>query len=304
MPVPTHYVPELFAFVAGLVFGSFLNVCISRLPHGESIVQPRSRCARCHHTIQWYDNIPLVSFFVLRGRCRRCRKSISSRYPLVELATALWFVLAVLCVSGEIFHSAVATVQLLSITVLGFLLIGLAVMDWQTLRLPDAFTFTGIGIGFFFACVQAIFLNPGQGQILLPAQHMRLRSPGVGAIEGNVFLTGPEALVFGRFASIVLTALLLLLTRWAYQRLRHREGMGLGDVKLLAMIAAFLGLAQSLLALFLGVITAAIAASVLLATRRATLATRLPFGSFLCAGGLVAALLGPSLLHWYTSLFR
>lgn len=302
--MPTQYVPELLAFVAGLVLGSFLNVCISRLPHGESIVQPRSRCARCHHTIQWYDNVPLVSFFILRGRCRRCRMRISPRYPLVELATALWFALAVLCVPGDIFNSAASALQLLSLAVLGFLLIGLTVMDWQTLRLPDAFTFTGIAIGFFLTCAQAIFLNPGEGQILLPAQHMRLRSPGVGAVEGNVFLTGPEALVFGRFASILLAALLLLLLRWAYRHFRHREGMGLGDVKLLAMIAAFLGLAQSLLALFVGVLAAALAGSFLLARKRAQLTTRLPFGSFLAAGGLFAALFAPSLLAWYTTLFK
>ncbi len=308
--VPAHAPFEFLAFLIGLLLGSFLNVCISRLPRGESIVQPRSRCARCHHTIQWFDNIPLLSFLLLRGRCRRCRTHISWRYPLVELTTGLWFA-AIAALASASSPSALSapvlspamTIQSVALAILGFLLIGLMVMDWQTLRLPDSFTLTGILVGFFLACSEAIFLNPGEDQVLLPAEHMRLRSPGVGAVEGNVFLTGPEALVFGRLGAILGAAGLLLLIRWLYRRLRDREGMGLGDVKLLAMIAAFLGFAQSLLAFFVGVLAAGLAAAVLLSRSRATRSTPLPFGSFLAAGGLLAALLGPTLLAWYASFF-
>lgn len=191
------------------------------------------------------------------------------------------------------------SIDAIQVAILGLLLIGLIVMDWQTLRLPDGFTLTGIALGFFLTCIGVVFLNPGQGEILLPAQHIRLRSPGVGQVEGNVFLTGPEAIVFGRVAAIVGAALLLLAVRAIYRRVRHRDGMGLGDVKLLAMIAAFLGFRPALLAFFIGILTAAVYGVFQVARGRANSATRLPFGAFLAAGGLVAALLGSSILSWY-----
>jgi leader peptidase (prepilin peptidase)/N-methyltransferase len=200
--------------------------------------------------------------------------------------------------------SGAMVLQFTTLAVLGFLLIGLMVMDWQTQRLPDAFTLTGIAIGFFLVCTQAIFLGPTEGQVLLPDQHMQLRSPGSGTVEGDVFLTGPEALVMGRIASIVGAALLLLAVRWGYKALRGRDGMGLGDVKLLAMIAAFLGFGQSMLALLLGVFAASGYAVALLVFRRANATTRLPFGSFLAAGGLAAALFGSGMVGWYTNLYR
>jgi leader peptidase (prepilin peptidase)/N-methyltransferase len=306
----------LFAFLAGLLCGSLLNVCIVRLPRGESIVKPRSHCMACGHLVRWYDNIPILSWVFLRGRCRDCTARIPWRYPAVELAMGLWFARSGariwLAFFPDINHDTVASVQFstpivldaISIAILGFLLIGLMVMDWQTHRLPDAFTLTGAAAGFFLTCTQAIFLNPGEGQILLPAEHMRLRSPGVGAIEGNVFLTGPEALVFGRLAAIVSAALLLLAIRWAYKAIRHRDGLGLGDVKMLAMIAAFLGFSESLLALLVGVLTASLYGLTLIARRKAHAATALPFGSFLAVGGLFAALWGSSVVDWYARMLR
>ncbi len=312
---PTAF--ELSALLTGLLLGSFLNVCISRLPHGQSIVQPRSRCTRCHHTILPYDNIPVLSFLLLRGRCRRCRARIPWRYPLVEIACGLWFVSCAVrgwsAFSPQGNHDVLASVPFsapilldaLSLALLGLLLIPLAVIDWQTQRLPDTLTLPGILLGILLACAQAVFLAPGQGDVVLNSTHqLRLSSPGSFTARGNVFLTGPEALVFGRIGSIAAAALLLLAVRWLYHRLRHREGMGLGDVKLLAMIAAFLGLGSTLLALFAAVLSAALYALTLLARRRADHATRLPFGSFLAAGALFAALLGPVILPWYTGLFH
>jgi leader peptidase (prepilin peptidase)/N-methyltransferase len=308
----------LFAFLAGLLCGSLLNVCIVRLPRGESIVKPRSHCMACGHLVRWYDNIPILSWVFLRGRCRDCTAGIPWRYPLVELAMGIWFAI----LSGRIWvlvtsnwmtvdfgpplavWRADRAIDLISLAILGFLLIGLMVMDWQTHRLPDAFTLTGAAAGFFLACTQAIFLNPGEGQILLPAEHMRLRSPGVGTIEGNVFLTGPEALVFGRLAATVGAALLLLAIRWAYRAIRHRDGLGLGDVKMLAMIAAFLGFSESLLALLVGVLAASLYGLTLIARRKAHAATALPFGSFLAVGGLFAALWGSSVVDWYARMLR
>jgi leader peptidase (prepilin peptidase)/N-methyltransferase len=194
---------------------------------------------------------------------------------------------------------------LLGIAILGFLLIGLMVMDWQTQRLPDAFTLTGIAIGFLLVCVRAFFLAPGEGDIVLNTTHqLRLSSPGSFQSQGNVFLTGTEALIMGRIAAIAGAALILLAVRWIYKALRKREGMGLGDVKLLAMIAAFLGFGESLLALFAGVVTASVYGVALIARRKAGTETKLPFGSFLAAGGLFAALLGPMIVDWYASLLR
>ena len=308
---------ELGGFLLGLLFGSFLNVCISRLPRGESVVKPGSHCTACGHPIRWYDNLPILSWIVLRARCRDCKATIAWRYPTVELAMAVWSYRPALIVFGVWqYHKywdflrprtgdeVTEILGALSLAILGFLLIGLMVMDWQTQRLPDAFTLTGTAIGLSLVCVQAIFLAPGEGAVVLADQHLRLRSPGAGSFEGNVFLTGAEALIFGRIAAIAGAALVLLAVRWIYKALRKRDGMGLGDVKMLAMIAAFLGFGQSLLALFVGVLTASVYGLALLALRRANAATRLPFGSFLAVGGLVAALLGPQIVGWYASLFR
>jgi leader peptidase (prepilin peptidase)/N-methyltransferase len=314
----TVALPILFvasAFILGLLFGSFLNVCISRLPAHESIVKPRSRCPVCGHTIRWYDNIPILSWLILRARCRDCKARIPWRYPAVELMTGLWFVVSILIfirvslVGHYVQLSAANYVQLsaqaLGLAILGFLLIGLMVMDWQTLRLPDAFTLSGTLVGFLIVCVQAAFLSPGQGDIVLNTTHqLRMSSPGSSNALGNVFLTGTEAMVLGRVAAILGAALVLLMFRWIYKGLRKQDGLGLGDVKLLAMIAAFLGFYQSLIALFVGVVAAAIFGIIQLARSNATHNTRLPLGSFLAAGGLFAALCGPAIVNWYATLLR
>jgi leader peptidase (prepilin peptidase)/N-methyltransferase len=195
--------------------------------------------------------------------------------------------------------------ELVGIAILGFLLIGLMVMDWRTHRLPDAFTLTGIAIGFVLTCVQAAFLAPGEGDIALnPTHQWRMSSPGSFAARGNVFLTGTEAMVLGRVAAIVGAALILLMIRWAYKAARGHQGMGLGDVKLLAMIAAFLGFSATLVALFVGVMAAMVYALVLLAMRRATAQSKLPFGSFLSVGGLFAAAAGHQIVDWYLGFWR
>ena len=257
----------------------------------------------CGHAVRWFDNVPLVSWVVLRARCRDCGAVISWRYPAVELAVGLWFAAAAERL-WQASHST-AIIEAISFAVLGWLLIGLMVMDWQTQRLPDAFTLTGIAMGLMLACTQAAFLAPGEDDVVLNTTHqLRLSSPGSMAAQGNVFLTGAEALVFGRVAAVAGAALLLLGVRWAYQRLRGREGMGLGDVKLLAMIAAFLGLSQTLLALFAGVVAAGVYGVALLARGRPAATTRVPLGSFLAAGGLLAALCGPQVVAWYAGLLR
>jgi leader peptidase (prepilin peptidase)/N-methyltransferase len=310
---------ELPAFLLGLLFGSFLNVCISRLPFHESVSKPRSHCPRCLHTIRWYDNIPLASWIILRARCRDCKATIPWRYPLVEFSMGAWFAFVgwktmdlvrmgaafpMSRLSGGLTSSewTTSSLEIFAFAILGFLLIGLLVMDWQSHTLPDAFTLTGIATGFFLVCIQAIFLAPDEAAIHLdPSHSLRMSSPGSFVERGNVFLTGPEHLIFGRVAAIIGAALIPLAIRWLYKLVRGQQGMGLGDVKLMAMIAAFLGFWPAVLSFFLGCLFIFPYALTLLARKRATAATQLPFGSFLAAGGLVTALFGPPLIEWYKS---
>jgi leader peptidase (prepilin peptidase)/N-methyltransferase len=304
---------EIPAFLLGLLLGSFLNVCISRLPAHESLSKPRSHCPNCLATIRWYDNVPLLSWILLRARCRQCKMPISWRYPAVELAVGLWF-----CFIAQRLHAfAVASevgidrggwsvfipnsFDYVSALILGFLLIGLLVMDWQTHTLPDAFTLTGIALGFLLICCQAVFLGPHQDEMLLQGRNP-LTSPGNVTDRGNVILTGPEHLVLGRLLAIVLAGGILFLIGYIYHHLRHRDGMGIGDAKLAAMIAAFLGFWPAVLALFLGFVLCSVYALTLMARGKATLRKRLPLGTFLCIGGLIAALVGTPVIAWYSSL--
>jgi leader peptidase (prepilin peptidase)/N-methyltransferase len=192
----------------------------------------------------------------------------------------------------------------IALATLGLLLIGLLVMDWQTHTLPDVFTLTGTAIGFFIVCLQAIFLPRGVYDIHLnPKFSLRMSSPGSFASQGNVFMTGPEHLVYGRLLAICAAAAIPWLIRALYKAVRKREGLGLGDVKLMAMIAAFLGFAPAMLALFIGVLLGSFYGVILLARRKANSTSQLPLGTFLCIGGLVAALLAEPMLAWYRSLF-
>ena len=306
---------EIAALVLGLLFGSFLNVCIARLPKGESIITPRSRCPNCHRTIRWYDNIPVLSWLLLRAQCRDCKVPISWQYPLVEIATGLWFVAVVareitislvgLYVQLSTEQYASLILEAVSLAILGFLLIGLLVMDWQTHLLPDTFTLTGIALSFLLTSIRAFFLAPQEDQIVLNStKQLRLRSPGSFAAQGNVFLTGPEHLLGVWLLSVLGAVAILLLIRWAYQAARHREGMGLGDVKLLALVAGFLGFWPAVLTLFLGTLLATAYALVLLTRGKANAATQLPFGSFLCAAGLITSLFGSHLINSYRALLH
>lgn len=313
----SRIVYEAAGFLLGLIFGSFLNVCISRLPRRSSLVRPGSHCPECEAPIRWYDNIPVLSWFLLRARCRDCGQAIPWRYPVVELATAIWFAIQAARLhtvlqfyffgnahAAPSSYAPFAIIANLAITILGFLLIGLMVMDWQTGLLPDSFTITGTILGLTLICAQAVFLGPTEGQILLPPNSIQLTSVGATNDTGNVFLTGPEALIGGRILATLGAALLLLIIRWAYKAIRHREGIGLGDAKMLAMIAALLGFWPAILSLFFGVLAASIYGVFLVARGRANASSKLPFGSFLAAGGLLAAQIGDRIIDAYSRLLR
>ena len=307
---------EVCGLVVGLLLGSFLNVCIVRVPRGESVVAPGSHCRGCGRAVRWFDNVPVVSWVVLKGKCRDCGERISWLYPAVELAAGLWFarlapqlwITFTHTWNGEgslVDHWLETSLMITGTAVLGWLLIGLIAIDWEWQRLPDAFTLTGIAIGMFLVCVQAVFLGPTDDQVVLNTTHqLRLSSPGSFAAKGNVFLTGPEALIFGRLTAVCGAALILLLVRWGYRALRGRDGLGLGDVKMLAMVAAFLGFWPAVLTLFVGTMLAAVYGVGLMVRGKAGAGSRLPLGSFLGVGGLFAALFGDGVIGWYSGLLR
>jgi leader peptidase (prepilin peptidase)/N-methyltransferase len=251
------------AVVAGLIIGSFLNVCIHRLPRDLSVVSPsRSFCPACEKTIAWYDNIPVLSYLILRGRCRHCHAPISIRYPLVEMATALWFA------------ASIATLGPVPIAfrlcALGAILIALTVTDWEEQILPDEFTIGGTVLGIVLSLL--IPIHGGIMPILLYKQDER-----VGSLCEALLGAG-------------LSSLALWLLRVVYEKVRHREGLGLGDVKMVAMIGAFTGLQGVLFTIMLGsVLGTVIGLGFILFARKKASTFELPYGSFLGIAGLIVA---------------
>jgi leader peptidase (prepilin peptidase)/N-methyltransferase len=257
--------PYLIALLAGLVVGSFLNVCIYRLPRDLSVVRPRSFCPACENPIAWFDNIPLLSYVLLGGRCRACGARIPLRYPLVELATAALFVLA-LMVAGP-------TLRAVKLMVFSAAIVGLIFSDLEERILPDEFTLGGLATGLLMAA-----LAPMQAMLILVFAPRRW---------GDRWLSLGEAAL-----GAVVTAGLLFLMGALYEKVRKREGMGLGDVKMAAMLGAFLGLWGALQALLIGSLLGSMAGlAYIKATRKKASEYALPFGSFLGVGALVVAFL-------------
>ena len=249
---------DLYVAVAGLVVGSYLNVVIHRLPREQSTVQPRSRCPHCGAQLRVADNLPLLSFLLLRGRCRQCKARISWRYPLIEAATAALFV-GCLEAFGLNWHAAAAAA-------FGCALIALAGIDFEHFLLPDAITLPGLALGLL---------------VSLGAEWIDWRQALLGAALGG-------------------GGLWLLAQLWVL--LRHEEGMGLGDVKMLAMVGAFLGWQGVLVTVFLGSLVGALVGLALIAAGRLDLGSRLPFGVFLSGGAMVALFAGPALVARYARL--
>jgi len=248
----------LAAAVFGSVVGSFLNVCIYRLPLRQSVVWPGSGCPHCKRRLAWFENIPVASYVVLGGRCRTCRTPISIRYPLIEVLTALMFVLA-----WWLYGPGVLLVSRL---VLGCALIVLFAIDLEHHLLPNPITVPGIVVGFAFS----FFTDPGWVSSL------------IGILVGGGIL---YAIAEG------------------YYWIRHEEGLGMGDVKMLAMVGAFLGWKLTLMTLMLASVAGSIVGLSLIATRRGDMKYALPFGTFLAMGAALAALVGSSVLNWYLGLF-
>jgi len=250
--------PLLIAALFGACIGSFLNVVIYRLPLGQSIVSPPSRCPKCGYRLKWYDNLPIFGWLLLGGRCRNCKNPISVQYPLVELITALLFVLVVwVTPPGPLMVS-----RLLFVCIL----IALFGIDLEHQILPNSITLPGIVAGVLLSFVAP----PGWRAALL------------GVLLGAGILYG---------------------IAWAYYLWRREEGLGMGDVKMLAMIGAFLGWKAVLVTMVLSSFSAVGVALDMIAAQRGGMKLGLPFGTFLFLGALVAMFVGAPLINWYAGFF-
>lgn len=270
---------SLIAFLYGLIIGSFLNVCIYRLPRDLSVVKPRSFCPGCEKPIAWYDNIPVLSFFLLGRKCRHCGSPISLRYPLVELFTGVLFFLVVLALGPK----AVA----IKLCVLCALLVGLTFTDLDTLILPDEFTLGGTAVGLIFSWFVPVDDIVARVALSIAGYHP---SPHWASVAESL-------------AGALLPAGFLGLGGWLFEKIRHKEGLGLGDVKMMAMVGAFLGLRGALLTLVVGSILGSIVGLIYIyATKKDASTYELPFGAFLGFAGIAVALTGAPVIHWYWGL--
>jgi leader peptidase (prepilin peptidase)/N-methyltransferase len=259
-------IEAILALLFGLLIGSFVNVCIHRWPRGRSVVRPRSHCVRCRKIIAWYDNVPVVSYLLLRGRCRHCGRHISARYPTVEILTGvLWF----LWVWKLGFGTAAV-----KMCVFSAMLIALIFSDLEKRILPDELTLGGTLIGLAFAPFVPLHDESTVGLLWLvglqpEGRLLSLTQAAVGAAVPAFFLWGGG---------------------WLYYKLRHREGLGFGDVKLMVMVGAFLGLQGTLATLLTGSLAGSVVSMLYIWVTKKDAATyQLPFGSFLGAAALAVS---------------
>jgi len=269
----------IFVFVFGLVIGSFLNVCIVRIPQRKSIVMPASACPKCGAPIRPYDNIPVLSWLLLGGKCRACKTTISGMYPLVELLTALLF--------WGCYVAFGFTTEALKWAIFSALVIVLVFTDLRERILPDVVNYTGFALGLALSFVTL----PTDGTALWLANRMFDSPPPPPVISFLDALLG-AALGSG----------LLWLVSEAYFRLRGREGMGMGDVKMMLMVGAFLGAKRTLLTIFAGSLLGSILGLAFMAARRKDSNYELPFGTFLGMAALLVVFFGTPVVSWYQSI--
>jgi leader peptidase (prepilin peptidase)/N-methyltransferase len=295
----------------GLIFGSFLNVCIYRFPRGLSVVSPRSACPQCHAPIAAFDNIPVLSWLVLGGRCRHCRLPITPRYAVVELICGLLFLLSFL-------HFGLSA-DAVKGCILSFLLLGLTFTDAETHLLPDALTLPGLVIALLFS---SISLVPGPAYRLFPVHLLA----GSTILQLNIQL-GLRSLLNSLLGAVAGSGMLSAIA-WIYQKVRKVDGMGFGDVKLMAMVGAFLGPVLTLFVLCTAsVLGGGYGILILLAVFRKRVARyhlrrgkqaasrawrsaqiamqglEIPFGVFLCIVSIVTWFYGAQMIQAYLRLF-
>jgi leader peptidase (prepilin peptidase)/N-methyltransferase len=275
--------PAAFVFavvaIVGAIIGSFLNVVIHRVPREESIAFPASRCPSCGTAIRPYDNVPVVSWAVLRGRCRSCKTPISARYPAVELLTAALFVLTYWLRSG-------LTLSLPFDLAFVAAILALIFIDAEHMILPNVITYPGAAL----AVVARVVVPNLYGVASLGGSQTQLR-PWLVSLGGALL----GALVGGGF---------LWLVGWLWEKARGVEAMGLGDVKMMFMVGAYLGWPPTLLTIFVGVLTGSVAGvAVMMGRKERDMQMMLPFGIFLGLGSLVSLLFGTAIIDWYTAKF-
>jgi leader peptidase (prepilin peptidase)/N-methyltransferase len=265
----------------GLVVGSFLNVCIVRLPREQSVVRPPSHCPRCRERIKWYDNIPIVSFLLLRGMCRSCGQPISWRYPFVELLNGLAYVwtLREFGLSGEAFFIMALCSALIVITFID--------LDHQII--PDVITLPGMLVGLTFAP----FFMPALAEPLPFRLHALLPN-----------LTPYAAGLLNSLIGLLMGGTPLFLIGWLWEKLRKVEAMGGGDVKLMGMVGSFLGWKGALLTIMLGALAGSVVGMTLIALKKHQADKVIPFGPFLALGAVLAAFYGYDIISWYFGLLR
>ena len=258
MQLPLQF--SIFALILGAVVGSFLNVCICRLPEGKSIVSPPSACPKCGHQIRWFENIPIISFLVLRAKCRSCSLPISWRYPLVEALNGLLTLL--------LFLKFGVSLSFLALFIFCSSLVVITFIDLDHQIIPDEISLPGIVIGFIFA-------------LFLP---------------WNGWLNSLLGILLGGGS--------LYLVAWGYEKLTGKEGMGGGDIKLLAMMGAFLGWRSVLFIIFAASLVGSVigVAAMLIQKKDGKLA--IPFGPFLAFGAVLYIFFGRQIISWYLSIGR
>jgi len=260
-----------FVFIFGLLFGSFLNVCIYRLPRNESIAFPPSHCTNCDAPIKSYQNIPVISYLLLGGKCSSCKQPISAIYPIVELLTAV-LVTLLFYKYGVTFETFVYVVLTLSLIVITFI-------DLEHFIIPNVITFPGIIIGLAY---NLLITDWGLLLKIIPRLDF-----------GNIFYIVPKVPALNSLSGIIVGGGSLLLIAYLYQIIRKREGMGMGDVKLLAMLGAFLGVNGVFFTILISSLVGSVIGIILILKQRGDMRLALPYGPFISFAAILFLFTGP-----------
>lgn len=260
-----YYLISIIIFIFGAVIGSFLNVCIYRIPRNKSIIKPNSFCPHCEKPIQFYDNIPIVSYLILGGKCRNCGVKISKRYPLIELLTAVLYLI--------FFRKLGLTFELFVTLFFVTLLIAVAFIDLEFKIIPDILSIGGLIAGLIVAVFRPMFLY-----------------------------LDPKFGFFDALFGVLAGGGVLFIIAYGYQLITKREGMGGGDIKLLAMIGAFIGLKGSIFSLIAGSLLGTIVGIPLMLIKKQDAKYAIPFGPFLSGGAVLFLFLGDSFIHEFLNI--
>ncbi len=271
----------VIVLIFGLVTGSFLNVCIVRIPRGRSIAKPASHCPACKEPIRYYDNIPIISFLFLRGKCRKCGEPISWRYPIVELMNGFFYVWIV-----REFGFGGETVLVMALC---SALIVITFIDYDHQIIPDIITLPGMLVGLSLA---PFFMYPLAAPLPF---HLGSLLPHAG-LYFTAFLNSLIGLLLGAAPLFVIGLI--------WEKLRHVEAMGGGDVKLMGMVGSFIGWKGALLTIMIGALAGSIVGILLIVLKRHKMEKVIPFGPFLAIGAIIAAFYGSDIISWYLGLMR